>query len=139
MGKKKSNIKTVLESVFNSLRSNKKSMVILILVISITVLSLNSLLDLIVNPKWSNALPQKDTLVSEYLSLVEDTLRGSVVYALVEGPEKEKIADEFSNSVIKQPDIRFVFDGRIKLSETGSSIYILIKNASYSTWRSLKI
>ncbi|MCW8803111.1 MAG: MMPL family transporter [Ignavibacteriaceae bacterium] len=129
MKNKTTQLKFFLEPFLSRLNRNKKIILVIIFVICLTALSLNSLLDLKVNPKWSNALPQKDTLVSEYLSLVEDTLRGSVVYALVEGPEKEKIADEFSHSVIKQPDIRFVFDGRIKLSETGSSIYALDKKS----------
>lgn len=127
MENKTSQLKIFLGSLLTTIIRNKKIILVMTFVICLTALSVISLMDLKVNPKWSNALPQKDTLVSEYLSLVEDTLRGSVVYALVEGPEKEKIADEFSNSVIKQSDIRFVFDGRLKLSETGSSIYALDK------------
>ena len=114
-------------SIFRIYFRKKKSILIIILVLVITAFSLVSLSDLKVNPKWSNALPKKDTLISEYLKLVEDSLRGSIVYAIIEGSEKEQIAEEFSQSVIKLPDTRFVFDGRMKLSETGSSIYALDK------------
>ena len=119
--------KLISESIFKTYFRKKKSVLIVILVVVITAFSIVSLSDLRVNPKWSNALPKKDTLISEYLKLVEDSLRGSIVYAIIEGSEKEQIAEEFSQSVIKLPDMRFVFDGRMKLSETGSSIFALDK------------
>ena len=127
MKKKEQILEIISASKFRTHFREKKSILIIILVLVITAFSFTSLSDLKVNPKWSNALPDEDTLVSKYLNLVEDSLRGSIVYAIIEGSEKEQLADEFSHSVIKLADIRFVFDGRMKLSDTGSSIYAFDK------------
>ena len=52
-------------------------------------------------------------------------MRGSVVYAVIEGIDKEKVSDEFSYEILKLPWTRFVFDGRISISDSNSSIYTL--------------
>jgi len=116
-------IKVSLESVLKGIM--KKPALILIFVLSLTAFFFSSLLHLKVNPKWTNALPHTDTLVNEYLNLVEDPMRGSVIFAVVEGTYKEKASDDFSNKILKQLWSRFVFDGRISISDSGSSIHAL--------------
>jgi predicted RND superfamily exporter protein len=118
-----SHIKTFLDLVIKSII--KKPALVLIFVLGLTTFFFYSLLQLKVNPKWTNALPHTDTLVNEYLELVEDPMRGSVVYAVIDGMDKEKVSDEFSNEILKLPWTRFVFDGRISVSDSGSSIYAL--------------
>ena len=87
----RTHIKASLELVLKSII--KKPALVLIFVLGLTAFFLSSLLQLKVNPKWTNALPHTDTLVNEYLKLVEDPMRGSVVYAVIEGIDKEKVSD----------------------------------------------
>ncbi|GMR25555.1 MAG: MMPL family transporter [Ignavibacteria bacterium] len=113
-------IKSTLDLIIKSII--KKPAIVLIIVFGLTALFFSSLLQLKVNPKWTNALPNTDTLVNEYLKLVEDPMRGSVIYAVIEGKDKEKAVDEFSNEALKQSWARFVFDGRISISDSNSSL-----------------
>ncbi|MEE9449497.1 MAG: MMPL family transporter [Ignavibacteriaceae bacterium] len=116
-------IKFALELLLKSII--KKPAFVLVFVLGLTVFFFSSLLQLKVNPKWTNALPHTDTLVNEYLKLVEDPMRGSVIYAVIEGTDKEKASDELSSEVLKQPWTRFTFDGRISLADSAASIYSL--------------
>jgi len=118
-----SHIKTFLEFALKVI--TKKQAIIVIFIIALTAFFFSSLLQLKVNPKWTNALPHTDILVAEYLNLVEDPMRGSVIYAVIEGIDKEKASDELSSEVLKQPWTRFVFDGRINLADSSASIYSL--------------
>ncbi len=60
------------------------------------------------NPRWTNALPQDEPLIHEFLKVVEDPLRGSTVYALVDGPGARKAAKKFADAVSSLPHVRFV-------------------------------
>ncbi len=114
------NSERILNSLLFSLFSNRVTVLIIILLV--TVLALYSIGDIKVNPKWTNALPKSDSLVSEYLKLTEDPLRGSLVYAVVEGAEKENAADDFAKRLLKSDIINFVFDGRKHQSIDSSSL-----------------
>jgi predicted RND superfamily exporter protein len=104
------NIEQILNFLLLSIFRNR--ITALIIILSVTVLALYSIRNIKVNPKWTNALPKSDSLVSEYLKLTEDPLRGSFVYAVIGGADKDKAADDFTSRLLKSENINFVFDGR---------------------------
>jgi predicted RND superfamily exporter protein len=122
----KLHIKHTLNWLLFSIFRNR--VITLIIVLSVTAIALFSVHDIKVNPKWTNALPRNDSLVTEYLNLVEDPLRGSLVYVVVEGADKQNAADDFTSRLLKSENINFVFDGRINKSSDGSSLIQLNLN-----------
>jgi len=124
------NIYSHIENIFEEILKNviRKRLQTLTVVILITTLALIAVSTLRLNPKWTNALPHNNSLVNEYLKLTEDSTRGSVVYAVVEGPDKEKAADNFTSKLLKIPHVRYVFDGRINRTVNESSLIYLNNN-----------
>jgi predicted RND superfamily exporter protein len=86
-------------------RNRNRSRLVLLL---ITVPALVATATLELDPRWTNALPREDPLIDEFLQVVEDPLRGSTVYAVVDGPGARKGAREFAEAVLSLPHVRFV-------------------------------
>lgn len=60
------------------------------------------------NPRWTKALPREDPLIAEYLQIVEDPLRGSTVYVVVDGPAPEAAARRFVELARSLPHVRYI-------------------------------
>jgi predicted RND superfamily exporter protein len=83
----------------------------LICIVILTVLSLLILSSLELDPRWTRALPRDHQLVHDYLKIIEDPTRGSLIYAVIDGPDPEGIARQFA---AKMKDVRYVratYDG----------------------------
>jgi predicted RND superfamily exporter protein len=86
-------------------RNRFRSRLVLVL---ITLPALLATATLELDPRWTNALPREDPLIDEFLQVVEDPLRGSTVYAVVDGPGALNGAREFAEAVRDLPHVRFV-------------------------------
>jgi predicted RND superfamily exporter protein len=123
MKKIKSHIKDIISNLLLIIIKNRFGTIIVVLLI--TILALFAVSTIRLNPKWTNALPRNNTFVNEYLNLNEDPMRGSIVYAVIEGQSKEKVADAFTSELLNIPHVRYIFDGRINRPINESSLYYL--------------
>ena len=97
---------SIVSGILTFLVRNRYRSLIFLFLISIPAVIATSTLKL--NPRWTNALPINDPLIDEFLKVVEDPLRGSTVYAVVDGPGARQAAEKFADAVASLPHVRFV-------------------------------
>lgn len=85
---------------------NRRFSLLLLLLISIPALIATASLKL--NPRWTKALPREDPLIAEYLQIVEDPLRGSTVYVVIDGPGTQAAARQFVELARSLPHVRYI-------------------------------
>ena len=97
---------SVLTHLWEAGLRNRRISLLLLLLVSIPAVIATASLRL--NPRWTKALPQKDPLIGEYLQIVEDPLRGSTVYVVVDGPGPREAARQFVTLAQSLPHVRYI-------------------------------
>ena len=97
---------SIISRIWEDLIRNRYRSRLLLFLVTLPALIATSTLKL--DPRWTNALPREDPLIDEFLQVVEDPLRGSTVYAVVDGPGARKAARKFADAVGSLPHVSFV-------------------------------
>jgi predicted RND superfamily exporter protein len=97
---------STLSRIWDVLIGNRSRSRFILFLITLPALAATATLTL--DPRWTNALPREDPLIDEFLQVVEDPLRGSTVYAVVDGPGARDGARKFARAVRNMPHVRFI-------------------------------
>ena len=96
----------LIKQLWEAAHRNRRISLLLLLLISVPALIATASLKL--NPRWTKALPREDPLIGEYLQIVEDPLRGSTVYVVVDGPGPREAARQFVTLAQSLPHVRYI-------------------------------
>ncbi len=97
---------SALSRLLEIMLRNRRASVLLLLLVSSLALVATASLEL--NPRWTKALPREDPLIAEYLQIVNDPLRGSTVYVVVDGPGPRQGARRFAELARSLPHVRYI-------------------------------